>query len=483
MLFNSFDFFVFFGIVTSLYFLLSPRHRPLMLLIASCYFYMAFVPIYILILFTTIVIDYFAGIWIERSEGKKRKFYLIISIISTCLVLFVFKYANFFVLNFNVVSSWIHPSYQIENLHIFLPIGLSFHTFQSLSYVIEVYRRKQKAEYNFKIYALYVMFYPQLVAGPIERPQNLFHQFYENHSFDYHRIIQGFRLMLWGFFQKIVIADTLALYVNQVYGDVAQYGTIAILIATYFFAIQIYCDFAGYSSIAIGTALVMGFRLMDNFRSPYFSKSISEFWKRWHISLSTWFKDYLYIPLGGNRTASRWRWYYNLLIVFVISGFWHGANWTYVVWGGLHGFYLIMGIVTQKFRKKWAKRLGFTKFLWIDKILNTLFTFHLVLLAWIFFRAQDVSTAFYILDKIVIHPDFSDTNWVIQSLSKNQMIMVLLAIASMIAVEFIGRTSSLRDAFHVKKPAVRWSFYALLILAILFLGQHTADIDFLYFQF
>ena len=337
MLFNSFHFFFFFIIVTSLYFLFPHKFRWALLLAASCYFYMAFIPVYILILGFTIVIDYFAGIWLEKSEGKKRKYFLIASLIANIGVLAIFKYYNFLNNNLSDLLNSFGYNNSIPNLSIILPIGLSFHTFQAMSYTIEVYRGNQKAERNFGIYSLYVMFYPQLVAGPIERPQNLIHQFYEKHYFDYERVVEGLKLMLWGLFMKLVIADRLAIYVNAVYNNSAQHSGITLLVATVFFAFQIYCDFAGYSSIAIGAARVMGFNLMTNFNRPYFSTSISEFWKRWHISLSSWFKDYLYISLGGNRVSIP-RWYLNLFIVFVISGLWHGANWTFIIWVRLMGF-------------------------------------------------------------------------------------------------------------------------------------------------
>ena len=353
MLFNSLDFAGFFVIVTSLYFLLPHRFRWSTLLLASCIFYMAFIPIYILILFVTITIDYFAGIWIENSQGNNRKWFLVMSIISTCLVLFVFKYFNFFLGNVAAIAKFLHWNYPIEILNIILPIGLSFHTFQSLSYVIEVYRNNQKAEHNFGIYSLYVMFYPQLVAGPIERPQNLLHQFYEKHSFDFERVVDGLKLMAWGLFKKVVVADRLALIVNGVYDNPTQFSgsSLILSLATVFFAFQIYCDFSGYSDIARGCARVMGFKLMVNFDRPYFSKSIAEFWKRWHISLSTWFRDYLYISLGGNRVSTS-RLYFNLFITFLISGLWHGANWTYVIWGALNGIYLIFAIVTAGLRRR-----------------------------------------------------------------------------------------------------------------------------------
>jgi D-alanyl-lipoteichoic acid acyltransferase DltB (MBOAT superfamily) len=299
-----------------------------MLLVASCIFYMAFVPAYIFILLTTILIDYYMGILIAGSTGRRRLVYLQISIVSTCLVLFIFKYSAFFGMTIRELQALVGTAQDFPIAHILLPIGLSFHTFQSLSYVVEVYRGKQQPERNFGIYSLYVMFYPQLVAGPIERPQNLLHQFHEEHRFELSNLALGLRLMLWGFFQKMVIADRCAVYVNHVYNNWQVESGLALLIATIFFAIQIYADFAGYSCIAIGCARVMGFQLMTNFNHPYFSQSFGEFWKRWHISLSTWFRDYVYIPLGGSRVRTS-RFYLNLLLTFSISGLWHGANWTW----------------------------------------------------------------------------------------------------------------------------------------------------------
>lgn len=301
MLFNSFHFVFFFIIVTTLYFLLPHKYRWMVLLASSCYFYMAFIPIYILILGFTIIVDYFAGIWIEKSENKKRKLFLIASLIANIGVLAVFKYFNFLNDNLSIFLNNLGYENTIPRLGILLPIGLSFHTFQAMSYTIEVYRGHQKAERHFGIYSLYVMFYPQLVAGPIERPQNLLHQFKEKHYFEYERVVEGLKLMLWGLFMKLVVADRLAIYVDAVYNNTENHSGPTFILATIFFAIQIYCDFAGYSNIAIGSAKVMGFKLMTNFKRPYFSKNISEFWSRWHISLSTWFRDYLYIPLGGNR--------------------------------------------------------------------------------------------------------------------------------------------------------------------------------------
>jgi len=318
---------------------------------------MAFIPAYILILFVTILIDYVAGIYLERVDVRYRKPLLWMSIVSTCTVLFIFKYFGFFTGSFIGAAGMFGWRLPEPAISIILPIGLSFHTFQSLSYVIEVYHGKQKAERNFIVYATYVMFFPQLVAGPIERPQNLLHQFREWHEFNYENVTEGLKRMAWGFFKKLVVADRLALYVNDVYASPRGCNGLQLTTATIFFAYQIYCDFSGYSDIAIGAARVLGFRLMENFETPYYALSISEFWRRWHISLSTWFKDYLYVPLGGNRVGKT-RHIVNLLITFGVSGLWHGANWTFVIWGVLNGVYLISGFLTKGWRDRIFNAVG-----------------------------------------------------------------------------------------------------------------------------
>lgn len=480
MLFNSFEFLVFFPIVVVVYFLLPFSWRWFWLLMASCYFYMAFIPVYIFILLITIVIDYVAGIWIEDSQGKQKNFFLVTSIISTCLVLFIFKYFNFFNTNSAKLANLLHWNYPIGTLDIILPIGLSFHTFQSLSYVIEVYRGHQKAERHFGIYALYVMFFPQLVAGPIERPQNLLHQFRIKHYFQYKGLTDGLKLILWGLFKKVVIADKLAIYVDAIYNHPGDYHGAPIILATYFFAFQIFCDFSGYSDIAIGSAQVMGFNLMDNFRRPYFSKTISEFWKRWHISLSTWFKDYLYISLGGNR-LSKGRWYGNLFIVFLVSGLWHGANWTYIIWGTIHGFYLIFGLVTLNVRQWVIGKIHLNKFPKVHKYLKIFITFHLVLFAWIFFRANSLTDAGIILQNMV-KIDFTQLGINNGILGKGELIIAFAAILFMEFVHIIQRHQGIRHMLSEKPLWLRWSIYYAMILAIIFLGEFNNK-QFIYFQF
>lgn len=437
---------------------------------------MAFVPIYILILGFTIVVDYFAGIYIENAEGNRRKLFLIFSLIANIGVLAVFKYFNFLNHNFSFLMHGFGLTNPIPYLSILLPIGLSFHTFQAMSYTIEVYRGHQKAERHFGIYSLYVMFYPQLVAGPIERPQNLLHQFREKYDFEYERVVEGLKLMIWGLFKKLVIADRLAVYVNAVYNNPEQHGGITFILATIFFAFQIYCDFSGYSDIAIGAAKVMGFKLMTNFNRPYFARNISEFWKRWHISLSTWFKDYLYISLGGNRVSIP-RWYFNLFLVFLISGLWHGANWTYIIWGALHGFYLVFAIISQGLRDKINKLSGIEKLSVLNHVFQVLITFTLSCFAWIFFRANNVNDAFIIVRSIFTKRGSLFTNN-IDSIVLGSMGIIILLLFEFLQERNDGNFVILNN----QNPILRWSAYITLIFAILLFGVFDGG-QFIYFQF
>ena len=485
MLFNSLHFLLFFVLVTWLYFTIPKKFRWVLLLSSSCYFYMAFVPVYILILGFTIVIDYFAGIYIEKSIGKNRKFFLVLSLIANIGVLAVFKYYNFINSNLTFIFDKIGLINQLPYLSILLPIGLSFHTFQAMSYTIEVYRGNQKAEKHFGIYSLYVMFYPQLVAGPIERPQNIIHQLKEYFDFDYDRVTDGLRLMGWGLFKKIIIADRLAIIVDSVYDNPHQYNFISISIATIFFSFQIYCDFSGYSDMAIGAARVMGFNLMKNFNSPYQSKSISEFWSRWHISLSTWFRDYLYIPLGGNRVAIS-RWYFNLFVVFLLSGLWHGANWTYIMWGAIHGFYLVFGIITNKIRIKIGDKLLINKL----AFLPYLSTFLLVSIAWIFFRANSIETGFFLIKKIFQgFPEFFTGNFYhnfnfeqIGNAGKFEIAFCFLLIIFLEGIQYLASRYNLKSIFKNQSIYLRWAVYYGVIFIMIYFGVFE-NRQFIYFQF
>lgn len=488
MLFNSFEFALFFPIVTVLFFVLPHRYRWFLLLMASCFFYMFFKPIYILILFFTIVIDYYAGLWIERqTDPKRKKALLALSIVANVGVLLVFKYYNFIIENLNSAFEAFQISGHLPILNILLPIGLSFHTFQAMSYTIEVYRGNQKAEKHFGIYALYVMFYPQLVAGPIERPQNILHQFHEVKQFDYENFRSGLLLMAWGFFKKCVIADRLALFVNEVYGNSSNYEGIPLLVAIVFFSFQIFCDFSGYSDIAIGSARCMGYQLMTNFDRPYLAKGMSEFWRRWHISLSSWFKDYVYIPLGGNR-VSKPRWYLNLIIVFTLSGVWHGANWTFFIWGALHGFYLI---VENEWNSRWQSVHLSNN--WILQFWKRAAVFSLVSFSWIFFRAANVQESLSIITK-----SFSQIPAQINAILTNHLnsrlhllyinqpaqefFLALAFISIMIAIHYAQGNQAFEKWILGMRKRNRWSFYYFLVVCVVLFGVFNRS-EFIYFQF
>ncbi|MDX2171912.1 MAG: MBOAT family O-acyltransferase [Bacteroidota bacterium] len=482
MIFNSLSFVFFFIVVTTIYYLLPHRFRWFILLTASCFFYMFFKPVYILILAGTILIDYLAGIQLEKIKDQKRKrFFLILSLIANIGVLLVFKYYNFINENITSILTQIGMKNPVPFLKILLPIGLSFHTFQAMSYTIEVYRGNQKAEKHFGIYALYVMFYPQLVAGPIERPQNILHQFHEKHPLLYGNISAGLKLMLWGLFKKVVIADRLAIGVNEVYDNLHEYTGIPLVLATVMFSIQIYCDFSGYSDIALGSARVMGFRLMENFNRPYASTTISEFWSRWHISLSTWFRDYLYIPLGGNRVKVP-RWYFNLFFVFLVSGIWHGANWTFIIWGAIHGFYLIFAIIMrpigEKIRKIFQK--GFLKLFY--NLINLGIVFALTTFAWLFFRAQSLNDAIYVIKNSFKLNSLSVQRDLYLNSGQDFFIVAVFVILFMEVVQYINANFN-NILFNGSNKILRWAFCLVLLIMICTLGVFHSDSEFIYFQF
>jgi D-alanyl-lipoteichoic acid acyltransferase DltB (MBOAT superfamily) len=379
-----------------------------------------------------------------------------------------------------------HLFYGIPPFGLILPLGISFYIFKSLSYTIDVYRGDKSPEKHLGYFALYVAFFPQLLAGPIERATRFLPQLYEKFDFDYPRVTRGLKLMLWGLFQKMVIADNLATLVDSVYNDPTHHQGISLILATLFFAFQIYCDFSGYSDIAIGAAQVMGIKTMDNFNRPYFSISIPEFWRRWHISLSTWFRDYFYIPMGGNRVAIP-RWYVNLFIVMLICGFWHGANWTFVVWGGLHGIYLVFSAFTQNIREKVHKIIGFDRIPRLHHYLKVLVTFCLVCFAWIFFRANSISDALYIIAHLF-------TGWegifnfdVFKNIPlwkplKFELMIGVASIGVLTVVHLLQSRGSVIEKLSQKPIWVRWSVYYSIILSILLFGNFGSK-QFIYFQF
>ncbi len=399
MLFNSFEFLLFFPVVAALFFASPARFRQAILLVASYYFYMCWKPEYVVLIVASTLIDYFASRRMAALPDRpQRRKYLGLSLVSNLGLLFAFKYFNFFNESARVVLNHFNIFYDVPAFDVLLPVGISFYTFQTLSYTIDVYRGELKHEKSLLTFALYVSFFPQLVAGPIERAVRLLPQFHQPVTFDYERLVSGSRLMVWGFFKKVVVADRLAVYVDAIYNNPGDHSGLTIVAATYFFAFQIYCDFSGYSDIAIGTARILGFDLMTNFRRPYLATSISDFWRRWHISLSTWFRDYVYIPLGGNRVSTPRR-YANLLITFVVSGLWHGANWTFIVWGGLHGIYLAIAVLSGGLRERIAVSLGVADHKRLRWLWQAVITFHLALIAWVFFRANSMGDAALIFER------------------------------------------------------------------------------------
>jgi alginate O-acetyltransferase complex protein AlgI len=478
MLFNSFSFFLYFPIVTLLYFALPHRFRWAMLLTASIVFYVAFIPKYILILVFTILLDYAAGLAIGRSRGRSRKLWLGASLAANIGVLAFFKYFNFIGENIAAATHGLGLAWAPPHLDIILPLGLSFHTFQSMSYTIEVYRGPQPVERNLGIFALYVLFYPQLVAGPIERPQNLLPQFREVHAFDYERAADGFRLMAWGFFKKILIADRVALLADPVFNEPGRYQGLPLAVAMVAFSIQIYCDFSGYSDIARGAARVMGFRLMLNFNRPYLATSIPDFWRRWHISLSTWFRDYLYFPLGGNR-VSLWRQHLNIAAVFLLSGLWHGASWTFVVWGALHALFFITSRTWSHLRR--SGEGASVPEGWPLRVLKIVVTFLLVTLAWAFFRARSFGDAWLLLSHLHLGWAAALRELPLGGYWVQLRLAAVLTIV-LLAVETAQDAPEVASLIAYRKSWVRWMVYYAIVLLTLSLGVF-GDTPFIYFQF
>ena len=482
MLFNSIDFIIFFPIVVILYFSIPYKYRWILLLAASYYFYMCWKAEYIILIAIATLINYFAGLMMgNTSEESKRRKYLLLGLFGSLSILFGFKYFNFFNESLRTVFNNFNIFYNVSAFHVLLPVGISFYTFQALSYTIDVYRGDIKPEKHLGIFALYVSFFPQLVAGPIERSRNLLPQFFEKHDFDYQNVTEGLKIMLWGFFKKIVIADRLALYVNQVYNNPADHTGLSIWLATYFFAFQIYCDFSGYSDIAIGAAQVMGYRIMTNFDRPYFSKSIIEFWRRWHISLSTWFRDYLFIPL--NLQLRNFRSFgigLSVFITFLLCGLWHGANWTFILWGCLHGVFLISSHLTQEFRVASVNFFKISNYPNLHKVLQVLITFHLVFFSWIFFRANSIYDVFILLNNMFrIDLDLYSLKL---SLTWYEISIAIAFILFMESIHFIQIKKDISQILSFKSIWVRWAFYYLLFFAILIFGQFNQT-QFIYFQF
>ncbi|MBV8896031.1 MAG: MBOAT family protein [Acidobacteriaceae bacterium] len=480
MLFNSLAYAAFLPVVLAGYFVLPHRWRTVWLLAASCVFYMVYKPVYIVVLGGLITIDYTAGLCIERASRRWAKCFFWISISATIAVLGIFKYSNFIAHNVGAVGGFFNLHTTLPTFRWALPIGLSFHTFQSMAYVIEVYRGNQRAERNPIVYATYVMFFPQLVAGPIERPGHLLQQFREIHRFDAARIASGMKRIAFGLFKKAVIADRLALFVNQIFANPASFNGFYLAIASVAFCYQIYCDFSGYTDIAIGSAEMLGFRLVENFDSPFASRSISEFWRRWHMSLSNWFRDYVFIPLGGSRTTplltAR-----NYMITFMLAGLWHGANWTFIVWGALNGGFLIAGRALKLYRDRLAEAFGLAPDHPVRVAFGIATTFTLFCVGMIFFRSKDLSEAVYFVTHL--YRNWNITPIEVYAADFFQFKIAIAAILLLELVQFIARKPKLTAYWDAFPTPARWVPYMALGLGTILFGVYFAEGTFIYFQF
>lgn len=458
-------------VVFILYWLLPHKYRWALLLISSYYFYMSWNPNYIVLILSATFVSYLAGILLEKTKLPGPRKAILVSAVGICLsLLFFFKYFNFFsdsvVQLLGLFSIRLHP----VTLKVLLPVGISFYTFQTLSYVIDVYRGKVKPEHHFGIYATFVSFFPQLVAGPIERTENLLPQISSEKTFRYDQAAYGLKLMAWGFFKKLAIADVLGPLADQAYANLPGCSTLDLLAAVLCFALQIYCDFSGYSDIAIGSAKLLGIDLMTNFRSPYFAGSIREFWSRWHISLSTWFRDYVYIPLGGSR-CGKWKTCRNLMITFLVSGLWHGANWTFVVWGGLHG----LAQVLEKLLDKGKRKLP---------ALRCIGVFLFCCITWVFFRAESFSDAFYLLSALG-RGLAGNGCWQFRVLQIDlpMLLQAAVSVALLGVFDYCSLKTDVIAWVSRRNPVVKWVTYLLLIWLILCFMPVTGSSEFVYFQF
>jgi len=485
MLFNSIDFLLFFPIVVAIYFVIPKKLRYIWLLMASYYFYMSWNPRYAILMLLSTIITYVSSIGIEKSNAILWKMVWVAgSLISNLSILCIFKYANFILVNIERVLITIGIEITECRLDLLLPVGISFYTFQALSYTIDVYRGKIKAERNILKYSLFVSFFPQLVAGPIERSKNLLYQIQnceEIKLWNFERVRDGFLLMMWGLFQKLVIADRISLLVDTVINNYEKYGFVEISVAMILFAFQIYCDFGGYTNIARGTARIMGFELMKNFQQPYLATSIKEFWRRWHISLTSWFTDYVYIPLGGNRKGSIKK-YVNILIVFGISGFWHGASWNFIVWGLVHAVFQIIGDIKDRIEKKFCIRKSESE---SRKIRSVLVTFVLVDFAWIFFVCNSFKQALLVIKQMFTV--FQTTDLYNVGLSRGNWSILILAIGLLLVVDILHESGkSIFIIMGKQECFFRWISYVGIVWIIIMFGIYGTQYDastFIYFQF
>jgi D-alanyl-lipoteichoic acid acyltransferase DltB (MBOAT superfamily) len=490
MLFNSVDYLVFFPLVFVAHHALPPRFRWAALLAGSYVFYLSWKPGYALLLLLTTAASYGIAMRMGKIDGsKQRKALLLVGIGINLALLFVYKYLDFIASALTDLLGVFEVELDIPRLDLLLPVGISFFTFKVVSYLVDVYRGEQEPERHPGYYALYVAFFPQLLAGPIERAGRLLGQLRAPRPFDYRMAVGGLQLIGWGLFKKIVIADRLAVLVDRVYDSPGTHEGLPVALATVAFTFQIYCDFSGYSDIAIGSAELLGIKTMENFRRPYHAGSLAEFWRRWHISLSTWFRDYVYIPLGGNRVV-KWRWYYNLMITFLISGLWHGAAWTFVIWGALHGLYLCVEVATASVRARALRALRLDRVPLVRRGLGIGATFALVAFAWLFFRANGLTDAMTLVAAMLrdgaSYVDIAGLKELISErglgLGWYGVIVAVAGICLMEGVQLLQTRGSVRELLARQPWFVRWPAYVLLVQAILLLGRFTEQ-KFIYFEF
>jgi alginate O-acetyltransferase complex protein AlgI len=482
--FNSLSFLVFFCVVAAVHWLCPPRYRWAWLLAASVYFCATWAVEYAVLLAISTLVVYALAIWIAgTSDPARRKALLVLGLALGLGLLGTYKYLGFFGESLRALLGSSGLARSIPVFKLLLPVGISFYTFQMLGYLIDVYRARIEPERHPGTLALFLFFFPRLIAGPIERAGHLLPQLHARHDLSSAGIAGGLQLVLWGLFKKVVVADRLAVYVDSVYNNPAGHRGLPVILATCFFAVQIYCDFSGYTNIALGAARVLGYDLTENFRRPYGASSIAEFWRRWHISLTSWFRDYVYIPLGGNRVP-RWRWYANLMVVFLLSGLWHGANWTFLLWGGLHGLYYVLEAGTQGVRDVAFQRLHLDRRA-LRTTLGTLVTLGLVCFAWLFFRANSISDAFLLVDHMARLGASTDllAPWASGPSGPGlEMALSLGLIALLVALHLLSERPHPAIAAAWQKAQVRWAAYLLLALAIMNLGV-GGETPFVYLQF
>ena len=488
MLFNSITYLIFFPLVVVFYFLLPGKLKKSFLLVASLFFYSCWNVKYTLLMVLSILVTYMTGILLDKSQDEiRRKVFVFFCFLINLGILFLFKYANFAIHSLNFFAGVFHFSPLEKAVEVLLPVGISFYTFQALGYTLDVYRRELPAEKNLIQYALFVSFFPQLVAGPIERSGNLLPQLKRDQKFSYDNLVLGFTDMVWGFFLKLVLADRVAIFVNEVFSNDGNFTSLSLVLAAIFFTIQIYCDFSSYSLIAKGSAKILGIDLMDNFKEPLLAKSVVEFWRRWHISLSSWFRDYLYIPLGGSRVSLE-RNIRNILIVFAVSGLWHGAEMSFVLWGLIHGFFNSLEVFLRNRRKSQGKRPR--KKTPLGQILGWIYTFFIVVVAFVFFRADNISQGIHYL-RAIFYQSW-DYNVFIQEIENSQLGIVglnaaLVALGILLFIDLLKYHGlDLRASLAQRALPLRWVLLLLLITATVIFGVYGpgyAESQFIYFQF